>query len=102
MESFLQDLKHSIRMFLNAPGFTLTAVLALALGVGANTAIFSLINTVLLKPVSFPDPDRIVLFMNVTPQGSGGGASPVKFNFFRSQTDVFQDVSAWTFGVDNY
>jgi predicted permease len=89
-------------MFLNAPGFTITAVLALALGVGANTAIFSLINTVLLRPVNFPDPDRIVVFMNVTPQGSGGGASPVKFNFFRSQADVFQDVSAWTFGVANY
>jgi predicted permease len=102
MESFLQDLKQSIRMFLNSPGFTLTAVLALALGVGANTAIFSLINTVLLKPVNFPDPERIVIFMNVSPQGSGFGASPVKFNFFRSQSDVFQDVSAWTFGVANY
>jgi putative ABC transport system permease protein len=102
MESFLQDLKQSIRMFLNSPGFTLTAVLALALGVGANTAIFSLINTVLLKPVNFPDPERIVIFMNVSPQGSGFGASPVKFNFFRSQTDIFQNVSAWTFGVANY
>jgi len=102
MGSFLQDLKQSIRMFLNSPGFTVTAVLALALGVGANTAIFSLINTVLLKPVNFPDPERIVIFMNVSPQGSGFGASPVKFNFFRSQTGVFQDVSAWTFGVANY
>jgi putative ABC transport system permease protein len=102
MGSFLQDLKHSIRMFLHSPGFTLTAVLALALGVGANTAIFSLINTVLLKPVNFPDPERIVIFMNVSPQGSGFGASPVKFNFFRSQTGVFQDVAAWTFGVANY
>ena len=102
MGSFLQDLKQSIRMFLDSPGFTVTAVLALALGVGANTAIFSLINTVLLKPVNFPDPERIVIFMNVSPQGSGFGASPVKFNFFRSQTGVFQDVSAWTFGVANY
>jgi predicted permease len=102
MESFLQDLKQSIRIFLKSPGFTLTAVLALALGVGANTAIFSLINTVLLKPVNFPDPERIVIFMNVSPQGSGFGASPVKFNFFRSQANVFQDVSAWTFGVANY
>ena len=77
MGSFLQDLKHSIRMFLHAPAFTITAVLALALGVGANTAIFSLINTVLLKPVNFPDPERIVIFMNVSPQGSGPGvASP--------------------------
>ncbi|MGH9648205.1 MAG: ABC transporter permease, partial [Bryobacteraceae bacterium] len=102
MESFLQDFKQSIRIFLNSPGFTLTAVLALALGVGANTAIFSLINTVLLKPVNFPDPERIVIFMNVSPQGTGFGASPVKFNFFRSQTNVFQDVAAWTFGVANY
>jgi putative ABC transport system permease protein len=102
MESFLQDLKHSIRMFLNSPGFTLTAVLALALGVGANTAIFSLINTVLLKPVNFPDPERIVMFMNVSPQGSGPGASQVKFNFWRSQTQSFQNVAAWRFGVANY
>jgi predicted permease len=102
MESFLQDLKHSIRTFLHDPGFTATAVLALALGVGANTAIFSLINTVLLKPVNFPDPERIVMFMNVSPQGSGFGASPVKFNFFRSQSQTFQAVAAWTFGVANY
>jgi putative ABC transport system permease protein len=102
MGSFLQDLKHSIRMFLQAPAFTITAVLALALGVGANTAIFSLINTVLLKPVNFPDPERIVMFMNVSPQGSGPGSSPVKFNFWRSQTQAFQDVAAWRFGVANY
>ena len=48
MESFLQDLKHSIRMFASSPGFTITAVLAIALGIGANTALFSLINRVLL------------------------------------------------------
>jgi len=101
MGSFLQDLKHSVRMFLNAPGFTTTAVLALALGVGANTAIFSLINTVLLKPVNFPDPERIVMFMNVSPQGSGPGASPVKFNFWRAQPQ-FENVAAWRFGVANY
>jgi hypothetical protein len=51
MESLLHDLKHSLRMFLKAPGFTITAVLALAIGVGANTAIFSVINRVLLKPM---------------------------------------------------
>ena len=90
-------------MFLIVPAFTTTAVLALALGVGANPAIFSLINTVLLKPVNFPeDPQRIVMFMNVSPQGSGPGASPVKYNFWRSQTQSFQDIAAWRFGVANY
>jgi hypothetical protein len=69
MESFVQDLKHSIRMFLQAPAFTVTAVLALALGVGANTAIFSFINRVLLMPMPYPDPDRFVFFMNTSPQG---------------------------------
>jgi putative ABC transport system permease protein len=102
MESFFQDLKHSVRMFLQAPGFTITAVLALALGVGANTAIFSVINRVLLKPMPYPEPERFVFFMNVSPQGSGQGASPAKFNFWRAQTQSVEDASAWRFGVANY
>jgi len=102
MESFLQDLKHSIRMFVNSPGFTLTAVLALALGVGANTAIFSLINRVLLQPMPYPEPDRVVFFMNVRPQGSGTGTSPAKFNFWKAQTQSVEDAAAWQFGVANY
>ena len=102
MESFFQDLKHSVRMFLQAPGFTITAVLALALGVGANTAIFSVINRVLLQPMPYPDPDRFVFFMNVSPQGSGTGASPAKFNFWRAQTQSVEHASAWRFGVANY
>jgi len=102
MESFLQDLKHSIRMFLQSPGFTVTAILALALGVGANTAIFSLINRVLLTPMPYPEPDRVVFFMNVSPQGSGTGTSPAKFNFWRAQTQSVEDAAAWRFGVANY
>jgi len=102
MESFLQDLKHSIRMFASSPGFTITAVLAIALGIGANTAIFSLINRVLLEPMPYPEPDRFVFFMNVFPQGSGQGASPAKFNFWKEQTQSVEYASAWRFGVANY
>ena len=69
METFLADLAHSLRLFRRAPGFTAAAVAALALGIGANTAIFSVVDAVMLKPVPFPDPDRLVMFVNAGPQG---------------------------------
>lgn len=98
METFLKDLKHSVRMFLQSPGFTIAAIAVLAIGIGANTAIFSVVNAVLLKPLTYPDPDRIVQFLLTSPQGSGPGASPTKFNVWREQTSVFQDISAYDFG----
>jgi predicted permease len=98
VEAFLKDLKHSIRMFLQSPGFTIPAVLALALGIGANTAIFSVVNTVLLKPLTYPDPDRLVQFMLTFRGNAGPGASVPKFMNWRSQTNVFQDVSAYDGG----
>jgi putative ABC transport system permease protein len=101
METFLQDLKHSLRTFLHSPGFTAAAVAALALGIGTNTAIFSVVNSVLLKPAPFPEPDRIVLFENTSPGGSGTAASPAKFEFWREQTSVVQDVAAFRTGVVN-
>ena len=102
METFIRDLKHSLRMFVQSPAFTLAAVAALTLGIGANTAIFSVVNAVLLKPVAVPDPDRVVVFMNVTPRGSGPAASPAKFAHYRLQTDFVENVSAFNTGVMNY
>src|SRR3954466_4803241 len=101
-DNFIRDFTHSLRMFAKSPAFTLAAVAALTLGIGANTAIFSVVNAVLLKPVAFPDPDRVVTFMNVTPRGSGPAASPAKFAHYQQQTDVVQDVSAFNTGVVNY
>ena len=102
METFLQDLRRSLRMFAQAPAFTLAALAALTLGIGANTAIFSVVNAVMLKPVSFPDPDRLVIFMNTSPQGSSPAASPAKFQHYRRQSSVVDDVAAFNTGVVNY
>jgi putative ABC transport system permease protein len=102
MESFVRDLRQSLRMFAQSPAFTLAAVAALTLGIGANTAIFSVVNAVLLKPVALPDPDRVVVFMNVSPRGSGAAASPAKFAHYRQQDQVVQNVSAFNTGVMNF
>lgn len=101
MEAFLKDLKHSIRMFGQSKAFTATAVAALALGIGANTAIFSIVNTVLLKPVPFPDPDRLVMFMNTAPGGQGPAASPAKFQHWKQQQST-EYASAFRTGVMNF
>ena len=102
MEAFIRDLKHSLRMFAQSPAFTFAAVAALTLGIGANTAIFSVVNAVLLKPVAVPDADRVVVFMNVSPNGAGPAASPAKFAHYRQQDQVVQDVSAFNTGVMNF
>jgi putative ABC transport system permease protein len=100
IESFFKDLRQSLRMFWQSRGFT-AAVAALALGIGANTAIFSVVNAVLLKPVPFPDPDRLVLTQTTSPQGINGGGSPAKFMHYREQTQVLKDVAAFNTGLVN-
>jgi putative ABC transport system permease protein len=101
MNDVLQDLRQSLRTFLNHPGFAGTVVATLALSIGANAAIFSLVYAVLLRPVPFPDPDRIVMFSSVSPQGVGVVGSPTKFNLWRKDTETFHDVSAYFFGTIN-
>jgi putative ABC transport system permease protein len=103
MDGFGGDFRHAVRLFRRSgASFTGTAVVALALGIGANTAIFSLVNTVLLKPPPFPEADRIVILQTKSPQGSFGGGSPAKFAFWSQQTDVIQEVSAFAGGVLNW
>src|SRR5205085_412786 len=102
METFIQDLKHSLRMFWQNRGFTAAAVAALAVGIGSNTAIFSLVNAVLLKAPPFSNPDEIVLLITTSPEGSGTWASPAKFQHWREQTSVLRDVAAYGLGVVNW
>jgi putative ABC transport system permease protein len=101
VEALWNDLKHSLRSYRNSPGFTLTALATLALGIGANTAVFSVLNTVLLKPIPYPDPDRMVVFITTTADGSFPSCSPAKFQHYREQTSVVHDVAAFRSGVVN-
>ena len=98
MANLWHDFKHSLRSLSKNPGFTIAAVAVLALGIGTNTAIFTVVNTVLLKPLTYPDADRIIQFELTSPEGKGAAASPTKFNNWRQQTSVFQDVTAYDFG----
>jgi putative ABC transport system permease protein len=97
METLLQNLRYAFRTLRNSPGFAAVAILTLALGIGANTAIFSVVNAVLLQPLSYPNPDRLVELELSSPQGNGNVTSIPKFNVWREQTDVFDSVAAYDF-----
>ena len=95
VEDLWLDLRFALRMLRKTPGFAIAVIGTLALGIGMNTAIFSVVNTVLLKPVRAPDPDRMVEFMNTNRGGSGPIASEIEFNLWREQTNVFQEMSGY-------
>jgi putative ABC transport system permease protein len=93
-----RDIRFAVRSLLKAPGFTIVAILVIAVGIGANTAVFSVINTVLLKPLTYPDPQSLVHLLNIGDQGSFPGANVPKFNIWRQQTRIFQQVAAYDTG----
>ncbi|MDR3698260.1 MAG: ABC transporter permease [Candidatus Sulfopaludibacter sp.] len=95
MSKLPADLKFAGRLLRRSPGFTLTAVTALALGIGANTAIFSVVNAVLLRPLPYPQPDRLVQLRGKTPGGDYNPTSIPRFMAYRALTGVFQDVTAY-------
>ena len=102
MSALWNDIKHALRMFANNPGFTFAALAALTLGIGVNTAIFTVVDTVLLKPLTYPDASRIVRFMHTSPQGEAPVASVTDFHAWQQQTKVVQDVAAYDFGGPGY
>jgi putative ABC transport system permease protein len=98
LENLLQDIRYAIRMLRRSPGFTTTAIAALALGIGANTAIFTVVNTVLLQPLAYPQPDRLVQLELSSAEGNANVTSIPKYAIWREQTQVLQDVAAYDTG----
>lgn len=98
LEILRQDIRYAGRMLWRSPGFTATAIAALTLGIGANTAIFTVVNTVLLQPLAYPEPDRLVQLELSSPQGNGNITSIPKFMVWREQRQVFQEVAAYDLG----
>jgi len=96
MGDLWNDVKHGLHLFVKSPGFTVAAVLALALGIGANTAVFTVVNAVLLKPLGYPDADRIVA-VGMSGPGGGRATSITKFHVYQQQTSIFSDVAAYDF-----
>jgi putative ABC transport system permease protein len=96
-----QDLRYGGRMLLKQPGFTSLAVLMLALGIGANTAIFSLINSVILRPLPFAAPEQLVWSWGVFSGGNRASTSPPDFLDFRAQNQTFSSLAAQRFRTFN-
>ncbi|HEX5234214.1 MAG TPA: ABC transporter permease [Silvibacterium sp.] len=107
LESILRDVTFSARLLRKSPGFTLIVVLLLGLGIGASTAVFSLVDTVLLKPLPYPDPARLLIPWNVPPPGVNVGGyeelpwDPLRFHAMQHQTATFEYLGAFQSGRFN-
>jgi ABC-type tungstate transport system substrate-binding protein len=103
MDGLRKDLRYTFRTLLRQPGFTLVTILTLALGIGANTAVFSVVNGVVLRPLGYPEPDRL---MFITSQFPSLGfdqfwVSPPEYLEYRDRNQVFESVGAYTTGAVN-
>jgi predicted permease len=98
LESLWRDVRYGIRTLLRTPGFSLTAILVMALGIGATTSLFTIVRSVLLKPLPFREPDKLVMLYEHFRQQSQfpyNVVSPADFRDWRAQTHGFEDMGAW-------
>jgi putative ABC transport system permease protein len=105
MNTLWQDLRHGVRTLLKQPAFTLVAVITLALGIGANTAIFSVVNAVLLRPLPFKDSERLVMVWNKGAEAAGGDRTPLALADlldWRAQNKSFESIGALQYATLNY
>ena len=101
MHSLIQDIRYAIRGLIKRPGFVIVAVATLAFGIGANTAIFSVVDAVLFRPLAFPEPSRVVAFDGVNPNlgiTQGGATSVPDFFDWRNQSSSFEQMAAFIAG----
>src|SRR5581483_8022795 len=98
MKSVWQDLRYAFRMLVKKPAFTAIALLSVALGIGANTSIFSLVNAVLLHPLPYADPDRLVMIWEDASEVGFPLNTPAPGNYvdWKNQNKTFEDISAAT------
>jgi putative ABC transport system permease protein len=101
METMIQDLRYGVRMLAKKPGFTLVAIITLALGIGANTAIFSVVNAVLLRSLPFTKPDRLVVMAEKDREGSRMGAAYLNYQDWRAQAESFEAMAGFRSQIFN-
>jgi putative ABC transport system permease protein len=95
MESFLQDVLLGARMLRRSPGISASIILVLVLGIGANSAMFAIVDGLLLHPVHYPDPEKLVWVWAVDPQGVPSNATPANFLDWRKQSKTISDFAGW-------
>src|SRR5262245_40532450 len=97
MDALLQDVRYAIRTLVRTPGFTIVAIIALALGIGANTAIFTIVNAALIEPLPFKDPDRLVLVWESSARrpGRNNTVGPANYIRWRERATAFEDLSGF-------
>jgi len=97
MQTLLQDLRYGLRMVAKNPGFSFVTILTLAIGIGANTAMFSVVDSILLRPLPYPDSDRLVVVWEKPPGFERNVVSAANFLDWRDQNHVFENLAATTF-----